>query len=95
MTLLFAGPGLGVGHRECGVVGAGVGTKVLEPPRDRLEGRRLHREPAPHSSFSTLALVTLFVHIVNWTAVWILDVSHGLPPKIMLVIFKESLNKDA
>lgn len=64
MTLLFV-PGLGVGHREWGVVGAGVGTKVDEPPRERLEGRRLHREPAPHcSSFSTLALVTVMLGLL-------------------------------
>ena len=91
MTLLFAGPGLGAGHSECGVVGAGVGTKVLEPPRDKLEGRRLHREPAPHScSFSTLALVTFIVKIVNWT----LDVSPGLSHKIMLIILKGSKIQD-
>ena len=92
MTLLFAGPGLGAGHSECGVVGAGVGTKVLEPPRDKLEGRRLHREPAPHScSFSTLALVTFIVKIVNWT----LDVSPGLSHKIMLIILKGSKIQDS
>ena len=61
------GPGLGAGHREWGVVGAGVGTKVDEPPSERLEGRRLQREPAPHSSLSTLALVTWTQITVNWT----------------------------
>ena len=54
-------------NRERGVVGAGVGTKLDEPPNDKWEGsllllsRDLSSQPLSMSSLSTLALVTVML----------------------------------
>ena len=54
-------------NRESGVVGAGVGTKLDEPPSDKWEGsllllsRDLSSQPLSMSSLSTLALVTVML----------------------------------
>ena len=87
----MAGPGLGAGHREWGVVGAGVGTRVEEPPSERWEGRRLQREPPPHSSslsFSTLALVTVMLGLLAGVA------PPGAGVRLRHIVGSESLRQD-